>query len=76
MKRKKISKKMAVVCIFFNIFIWPGLGTIIAGKTMVGTIQIILYLIGFFASITSLPILMLIAWIWGIISMIKIIKDC
>jgi len=72
------AKTMAIAGLIANIFI-PGLGTLIMGKYDIGTIQLILSLIGFFLSITligsfvGIPLLIAM-WIWAIAVSIKALK--
>lgn len=76
-KRNSNKMPLAVIALVMNIllFITPGLGTIVAGKTKTGFLQLTLGLLGAFLSliIIGIPIL-LTAWIWGIITGIQLIK--
>ena len=80
--RKKPAHKVyrpttgiAVIALIVN-FIIPGLGTIIGGKIKAGILQLILAIIGALLSIaswTTSTIIYTIAWIWALISSIRIL---
>jgi TM2 domain-containing membrane protein YozV len=76
---KKASEGTAVLGLIVNLAL-PGLGTIIAGKYDIGTIQLVLSLVGcfftmtFIGAIIGLP-LYLAMWIWALITGIKILKE-
>ncbi len=63
---------MKIAGLIINIF-FPGIGTIMAGKTTQGIIQIVLIIIGIICNLTlilaiiGIP-LCFITWIWGIVS--------
>ena len=79
-QRKKVnkpvlSKSIAVIGLLVNL-VAPGLGTIIIGKYDIGSVQLILSLIGLFFSITKIGSIIglpLIAamWIWALVVSIK-----
>ena len=80
MKTEKTSRGIAVISLIANLFI-PGLGTMILSKYDIGTVQIILALIGAFllpagtgATIIGMP-LFLAMWIWALITGIKALKE-
>ena len=85
---EKNSTALAVVCLVINILILPGLGSLIGGKTKEGVWQLLLtvggVVLGLLLTITiigaviGIPILVicpLIAWVWGIFTGAKIIKE-
>jgi hypothetical protein len=64
--------------VLLNIII-PGLGSYLVGDKKSGTTQLILWIIGIIVSITIIfafvgAILWLIAWIWGLITIIKVLS--
>ncbi len=69
------NKTLAIVGLVLNIFIWPGLGTIVGGEVGKGMIQMILFLIGvpLIFVIIGIPMVILI-WIWAIASSLNQIK--
>lgn len=79
---KKLTRSLAVVAFLLNVlvFILPGIGSLIGGKTKTGIWQLVLAVIGILLSMTlsltllGLPIL-LVAWIWGIITGIEILRE-
>ena len=75
-KPPKLSKGIAVLALLLNILILPGLGTLIGGRISTGIWQIVLAIIGAFLSIIIIGIPILIAaWIWGLVSGIKMVQD-
>lgn len=87
-KKHKISEGLAIVCLILNIIIIPGLGTLIGGRTKEGIWQLALLfgglILGILLSITiigaivGIPLMIagpLGAWIWGIVSGVRIIKE-
>lgn len=89
---KKVDRVLGVGCLLVNFFFWPGLGTLIAGRTRIGIIQMVMFLFGLSISfivaaevfwfMIGIPIyfdyvgtlMTIAAWVWGVISGIKIIK--
>ncbi len=89
-KTKKISQGLAIASLLINIFLVPGLGTIIGGRWKTGLAQIILFVLSstlIFAGVIlstiliGIPILIaggilyLGAWVWAIVSGIQLIKE-
>ena len=63
---------MTALGIIVNIFI-PGLGTIIAGQTGTGIIQLLLYIFALFLALTVVGLIIaaplaFAVWIWSIVS--------
>ena len=76
-KKKKSNKGLAILYSLLNIIVLPGLGTLISKKFSIGVMQIILSLVGL-ALMYVMPaagLIVLIAWIWALISSIKIIIE-
>ena len=75
-KIKKTDKTLAVIGLILNVFILPGLGTLIAGRTKTGIWQLVLSVIGLVTSfiLIGIPIL-IVAWVWGLITGIKIVQE-
>jgi TM2 domain-containing membrane protein YozV len=75
-RKKKSNLPLAIVALILNILIIPGLGSIIGGKTKAGIWQLIIAVIGAFLSLIIIGIPILIAaWIWGILTGIKLIQE-
>ncbi len=79
MHKKNIrpTQNFAIGMLLLNIFTLPGLGSLIAGKTKDGVWQVILVVVSiplFFIYLIGLPVF-LGAWIWGIATGMKIIKE-
>lgn len=84
MKQKKawsIEKRLAVACLLCNASIAPGVGTFLWGWKGIGTKQIGLTVVGLLLLILGKLafaagiILLLTAWIWGIISGMSMIRQ-
>lgn len=80
-QEKKKSRQVSVLAIsalVLNILL-PGLGSIIAGRTKAGIYQLVLVAIALTTAIFFIPaipaIFWAIAWIWGIITGIQLIKS-
>lgn len=75
----KSSKKnlgLAIVSLILNILIFPGLGTLVAGKTKTGVWQVVLAVVGAILSFVLIGIpIFVAAWIWGLITGIKLIQE-
>ncbi len=78
--KRKINNSisLAIISVVLNFLVIPGLGSLIGGKTKPGILQIILFLIGaigtyFFYNLFG--IIVLIAWIWGVVTGIKMIQE-
>jgi hypothetical protein len=50
----KIEKASHIGCLLINIFVFPGLGTLLGGKTRTGILQMSIFLFGFFLLFTTL----------------------
>lgn len=74
--QKKLSQGVAIAALLINVLLMPGLGTIIAGRTSEGILQLILLVLGMALSLflIGIPLLMLV-WIWGLITGIQLIKE-
>ena len=77
---KKPDKTLAIVGLILNILVLPGLGTIIAGRTKPGVIQLVLSIVGLGLTLTiigaiiGIP-LIIAMWIWALVSGIKIVQE-
>ena len=76
MDEPKVSQGMAIAALLLNILVLPGLGSLIAGRTREGVIQLVLYIIGIplIFVLIGIPI-MIGAWIWGLVTGIQIVQD-
>ena len=80
-----ISMGLAIIALILNVFFVPGLGTLIAGKSRTGIWQVALLLTGaIFFSIAYIyemsifyvgSLLMITAWIWGLIIGVQLIQE-
>ena len=74
--RKQKNIVLAVVALILNLLL-PGLGSLIGGRIKTGIMQLILIVIGL-VLLLFLPILpgiiLLIAWIWALVTGIVLIK--
>lgn len=76
MSKKPQSQGLAIVGLLINILVFPGLGSIIGGRTSIGIIQILLTLI-------SIPLMFVVigfplifaVWIWGIVTGVRMVED-
>ncbi len=77
-KSKKTKNQMgrAIAGCLINVLVFPGLGSIIGGKTGTGAVQMILILVGFITMwfLIGIPILLL-TWLWALITGINMIQD-
>ncbi|NPA38207.1 MAG: hypothetical protein GXN99_00220 [Candidatus Nanohaloarchaeota archaeon] len=77
---ESISQGLAIAALLLNVLVLPGLGSIIGGKTKEGIIQIILVLLSalltftFIGAVIGVP-LGIVAWIWGLITGINLVKE-
>lgn len=70
----QVSEGMAIAALLLNILVWPGLGSLVAGKS-IGWAQGFLFLGGLILSLILIGIPMLIgAWIWGLVTGIQLIQ--
>mgnify|MGYP001561444223 CR=1 FL=1 len=79
-RRRGTSQGLAIVALLLNILILPGLGSLIAGRIRSGVIQVFLAVLGFLLSVTLIGAvigvpMIVIAWIWALITGINIVKD-
>ena len=73
---KKQDKALAIVGLVLNIVVLPGLGSIIGGRTKIGIIQLVLFVI-------SIPLMFILIgiplafgiWIWGIVTGVEMIRE-
>lgn len=83
--RSGMTRGLAIAALILNIFIVPGLGTLVAGKSRTGAMQLALWVVGAVfisaAYLYSIPVLLIggplwiAAWIWGLVSGIKFIQE-
>jgi TM2 domain-containing membrane protein YozV len=79
-RRRSTSVGLAIAALLLNILVLPGLGSLIGGRIRSGIIQVFLAVLGFLLSITLIGAIigvpmMIIAWIWALITGINIVKD-
>ena len=80
MADKKPDKTLAIVGLILNIVILPGLGTIIAGRTKTGVIQLALYIFAILLDLTLIGLIIgiplgIAMWIWALITGIQILQQ-
>ena len=67
---------LSVLGLILNALIFPGLGSLVGGKTYEGVWQLIVAVIGVILSFFTIGIPILVAaWIWGIVTGIKMIQE-
>ncbi|MEN9625881.1 MAG: hypothetical protein RL557_209 [archaeon] len=72
---KNNKKNIAILALLLNLIVFPGIGSIVGGKTKEGVIQLILAAVGLALIIILIGIpIFLAVWIWGIITGINLIK--
>ncbi len=75
-KQKKPDEAIAIVSLLLNIFVLPGLGTIVAGRTSTGVKQLVLFVVGIPLIFVLIGIPMMIgAWIWGVVTGVQIVRE-
>lgn len=75
-EKKRPSQGIAIASLLLNILILPGLGSLIGGRTKVGIIQLVLFIIAIPLSLILIGIPLLIAmWIWALVTSIQIVKE-
>jgi len=86
LRESKTSMGLAIIALIINFLFFPGLGSLIGGKIKAGLWQMILFLIGAigttyvyyqtsnYYSYTLFGIIVLISWIWGIVTGAKMIQ--
>ncbi|MFH1802561.1 MAG: hypothetical protein ABH864_03850 [archaeon] len=75
-KKKKRSMGLAIIALILNIFLFPGLGTLIfGGRVRTGIWQIVIAIVGalLWGMFLGFPIFA-IAWIWGLVTGIQLIQ--
>ncbi|MBS3146023.1 hypothetical protein J4414_04445 [Candidatus Woesearchaeota archaeon] len=75
-KHKRPTQGIAIAALLLNILVFPGLGTIIGGRTTEGIYQIVLFIAGIALSfiLVGIPIVIGV-WIWALVSGIQLIKE-
>jgi len=75
-KYKKPTQGIAIAALILNLLILPGLGTLIAGRNRTGAWQLVLFLVGIPLILIFVGIIMmLVAWIWGILTGVQLIRE-
>jgi len=75
-KSKRPSMAIAIIGLILNIFLMPGLGTLIGGKIKPGVWQLVLFWVGVLLVVIFIGIPMIIAaWIWDIVSGVRLIQE-
>jgi hypothetical protein len=72
------SKVLAIIAMILNVLIFPGLGTLIAGKIKVGIWQVLITVVGAIIWLVYGDIgaaLIFASWIWSIVTGVQIIKE-
>jgi TM2 domain-containing membrane protein YozV len=74
-KKRKISSGLATLALILNV-IFPGIGSLIGGKTKTGIFQIILMVsVIFFFPVLIGTIVWIAAVIWGIVTGVQLIQN-
>jgi len=75
-RKNKTSQEIAIAALLLNVLVLPGLGSLIAGKNSEGVAQLILFILGVYLDIFLIGIpMIIIAWIWALITGIRIVKE-
>lgn len=77
--KPRVTQGMAIAALVLNILIWPGLGSLVAGRQVgwaqgflaLGGLILLLTIILFFVGIP----MMIAAWIWGLVTGIQLIQE-
>ena len=87
---KKKNLGFAAVCLILNVFIFPGVGTLLGGKLKTGVWQIALFLVGTIGTIFVFFLVgaigtifvswffaavMFVAWLWGLFSGLQFLQQ-
>ncbi len=78
-KKKGGKLALAIVGLVLNMFVLPGLGSLVAGKTRAGIWQLVLLFFGILLIMSLIGIivgvpLIIASWIWGIVTGVKAIE--
>ena len=76
-KEGAVTPSLKFISILINLLLLPGVGTVLVGKINPGITQIILTIVGFLLALTALGAIIgipmiLAAWIWGLVSVVKV----
>lgn len=70
-----VTKNTAIAALVVNI-VFPGVGSLIGGRTRTGIIQLVLGLIGLGLSLILIGLPLLLAvWVWALITGIQILNE-
>ena len=72
------SRVRAIIGLLLNIFILPGLGSLIGGRYIAGIFQLVLIIISFILDLTIIGLVIgiplgAIVWIWALVTGISMI---
>jgi TM2 domain-containing membrane protein YozV len=74
-RRFRPTKAVAIIGLLVNILLFPGLGTVIGGRTKNGVWQMVLFGTGLILSVIEIGIIIIIAaWIWALITSVGILQ--
>ena len=80
------DRTLAIIGLLLNIFILPGVGTLVVGKIREGVWQLVLCIVGFFIILISIPLMLVLvgfglifvgigmciaSWIWALVTSIQ-----
>jgi TM2 domain-containing membrane protein YozV len=79
MDKNKPSMGIAIAGLIVNLC-FPGVGSLIAGKTKEGVLQLIFYIVAFICDITLIGLLVgiplgIAMWVWALVTGIRLIED-
>lgn len=77
-KKQNKSLTLAVIGLILNIFPFPGIGSMVAGKTRAGISQFVLGMVGVILTLVYTGVgfvLTIIAFVWGIVTGINLINE-
>ncbi len=72
----KKNQALAIIGLILNIIVLPGLGSLIGGKTRDGVWQLVLFIVGIPLCLVLIGFpMMLAAWIWGIVTGVRMVQE-
>ncbi|MFO0704633.1 MAG: hypothetical protein U0517_01480 [Candidatus Andersenbacteria bacterium] len=75
MATNKVRHDTAILALILNILVLPGIGTLVAGRTTEGVLQLTLFLVSIPLCLILIGFpLMLAMWIWSLVTGIDILN--
>ena len=68
LRNRPASVALAVAALAINTLVLPGLGTILLGNAAIGTLQLLVFLIGVPLCLLAIGVPMVLGmWVWGVV---------